>query len=153
MNRTFTVRKAESTDLARLVAFTLAEARDAEGIELSPETVRKGVQRGLENPKIAQYWIMEDHQGNPIGSVSVVKEWSDWRAGYYWWIQSMFILPEFRGQGLMETLLGEVRERARAEGALDMRLYVHQGNMRAIKAYQRVGFSVTPYQIMITDLS
>jgi GNAT superfamily N-acetyltransferase len=149
----FFVRIANIDDLDTLVSFTLAEAKEAEGIKKSSVIVRKGIKAALENPTIARYWVLENHERETIGSVSVVKEWSDWHAGYYWWIQSMFIRPEYRGQKLMRLLLDKVREAARKEEAIDIRLYVHKDNIRAIKAYSREGFSVSPYQIMRMDLT
>jgi GNAT superfamily N-acetyltransferase len=149
----FFVRIANIEDLDMLVSFTLAEAKEAEGIKKSSVIVRKGIKAALENPTIARYWVLENQKREIIGSVSVVKEWSDWHAGYYWWIQSMFIRPEYRGQKLMRLLLDKVREAARKEEAIEIRLYVHKDNIRAIKAYSREGFSVAPYQIMRMDLT
>ena len=142
------VREATLDDLDRLVAFILAEAEEAEGAAKTPDTVRRGIQLGLENSAVARYWVLENPAQGVIGSVSVVKEWSDWHAAYYWWIQSMFIAPEYRRRGLMSKLLDAVRSAARAENALDLRLYVHADNERAIRAYRRAGFIESPYQIM-----
>ncbi len=144
----FSVRTANINDLDRLVSFTIAEANEAEGLDKSADVVKEGIKVGLEDPTVARYWVLENDQSEVIGSVSVVKEWSDWHAGYYWWIQSMFIQPEYRGQGLMTLLLDAVKARAKIENALEIRLYVHKENVRAIKAYQRAGFSDLPYQIM-----
>lgn len=109
------VRRASISDLEKLVAFTLAEAADSEASVKDPVQVTKGVLAGLEHEETARYWVLEDEEGAVIGSTSVVKEWSDWSAGYYWLIQSMFLKPQYRGQGLMKLLLDEVRHTARAE--------------------------------------
>jgi GNAT superfamily N-acetyltransferase len=146
------VREANPDDLESLVSLTTAEAAEAEGRELSPEVLRVGIQAGLENPKVARYWILEHNQAGVVGSISIVKEWSDWRAGYYWWIQSLFIEPEFRGQGFLSHLLTAVKEKARLENAVELRLYVHQDNKRAIRAYHRAGFLETPYRVLTTFL-
>ena len=140
-------------DLGPLVKFITAEAGEAEGISKSPDTIRNGIKSGLENPDLARYWILESADGNIIGSVSVVKEWSDWNCAFYWWIQSMYILPSHRGQGLMEALLETVKYSARKENALELRLYVHAGNKRAKKAYQKAGFSDSDYKMMILQLN
>ena len=147
----FSVSPATFNDLATLTSFIIAEANEAEGSHKSLEIVEKGVRAGLENPAIARYWVLETNQVQTVGSLSVVKEWSDWHAGYYWWIQSMFIHPDYRSQGLMNLLLNAVREAARDEDALAIRLYVHKNNTRAIKAYRREGFADTPYQIMAME--
>lgn len=145
---TFQVREANATDLESLVSFVMAEAAETEGRELSPRVVRDGIRAGLENPDVARYWILEHDQAGVIGSISVVREWSDWHASFYWWIQSLFIKPEFRGQGFLRCLLAVVRERARLENVVELRLYVHQDNGRAISAYQKAGFLESPHKIM-----
>ena len=136
----FKVRNAKLDDLDNLVEFVIAEANEAEGIIKSSEIVLNGIKAGLVNPDIARYWIIENENGNPFGNVSVVKEWSDWNCAFYWWIQSMFLLPNYRGIGLMEALLKEVKLAVENENAIELRLYVHKDNDRAIKAYKKVGF-------------
>ena len=79
---------------------------------------------------------------------STIKEWSNFNGGYYWWIQSLFIQPEFRGAGLVQKLIDTVKEEAQREGGIDLRLYVHRINTRAIKAYRKLGFSESDYLIM-----
>ena len=148
----FKVRNAKMDDLGPLVKFITAEAGEAEGISKSPDTIRSGIKSGLENSDIARYWVLESADGDLIGSVSVVKEWSDWNCAFYWWIQSMYIRPNHRGQGLMEALLQTVKHSARKENALELRLYVHAGNKRAIRAYQKAGFSDSDYKMMMLQL-
>ncbi|MGD8456614.1 MAG: hypothetical protein PVF83_09540 [Anaerolineales bacterium] len=80
----FTVRTAHLNDLDTLVTFTLLEARHAEGKEIDPDKVRKGVEVALVDPSITRYWMLENQDGESIGSISVVNEWSNWYAGYYW---------------------------------------------------------------------
>ena len=149
---TFHIRRATSADLERLVSFAVAEAKEAEGIEKDSEQVRQGVTTALNDGSIARYWVIKKNNTGVIGSVSIVKEWSDWNSGYYWWIQNMYILPEFRGKGLMEQLIQALKETARNEGALELRLYVHKNNAQAISAYQKVGFFDADYRIMTMSL-
>lgn len=144
----WTVRTAQPDDLETLVAFTLAEAVDAENRSLDPDTARRGIAAGLTDPDIAMYWILEGEDGRAVGNISVVREWSNWRAGYYWWIQSVYIRPEDRGQGLMRHLVAAVVETATSQGALELRLYAYHDNAQAISAYEREGFAIIPYVIM-----
>jgi len=144
----YVVRRGKLIDLGQLVEFTLSEANEAEGINKNREKVRKGIRTALEDESVAVYWVIQDSHNELIGNVSVVKEWSNWNAGYYWWIQSMYIRPEHRGRGLMKKLLQTVRESARQGKALDLRLYVHKNNERAIKAYLKSGFVDSDYRIM-----
>ena len=148
----FSIRPACAEDLETLVAFTLAEAREAEGEDKSPQAVDVGVRTALLDASIARYWVAEDAAGAIVGSISVVREWSDWNGGFYWWIQSVYIQPGIRGQGLIAYLLDHVRAIAREGGALDLRLYVHRKNRRARSAYLREGFAIAPYEIMIAPL-
>lgn len=147
----YTVRPATVSDLEKLVQFTIAEAVDAEGSEIGAN-VREGVLSALEDNSFATYWVME-FDGGVVGNVSVVKEWSDWNAGYYWWIQSMFIEPEHRGKGLIKLLLETVQREAAKAQALELRLYVHKDNSSAISAYLKNGFGPSDYQIMTAKVA
>ena len=148
----YTVRMAQPGDLETLVSFTLAEAADAEGRRIDPNTARRGIAAALADPAVAMYWVLEDGSGRAAGNISVVREWSNWLAGYYWWIQSLYIQPEYRGRGLMRRLVAAVVEEARRQGALDLRLYAHRDNARALHAYLREGFGEMPYVIMAMAL-
>lgn len=148
----FLVRKANHSDLEKLVSFAIAEAGEAEKTARSAGLIREGVRVGLGDDSIAMYWVLEKEDSDVIGNVSVVKEWSNWNAGYYWWIQSMFLHPEYRGKGLMGKLIEAVREAAKHEGAVELRLYVHNKNERAIKAYRKAGFFNSDYRIMTMPL-
>jgi GNAT superfamily N-acetyltransferase len=143
------VRRADLGDLPRLIEFTLQEAREAEGASKAPDTLEKGIRVALEDEAIALYWVLVDDSAQLIGSVSVVREWSDWNAGFYWWIQSMYVAPDQRGNGCMRRLLGAVVEELERQQGLELRLYVHQDNKRARSAYEKSGFENSPYDIMV----
>jgi len=148
----YAVRRARDKDLDSLVSFTVAEAREAEGAELDPSIVRRGVEAGLSNRVIAMYWVVESDRGDVVARTSALREWSDWHARYYWWIQSMYVVPDHRGRGLVEMLIGTVLAEARNSGAADLRLYVHEQNSRAMRAYRLCGFGGLPYRIMSKHL-
>ena len=147
----YVIRRAHLADLGQLVKFTLSEAKKAEGISLNQEQARKGIRAALEDESVALYWVIQDSPKELIGNISIVKEWSNWKAGYYWWIQSLYIRPEHRGRGLMKRIIQTVREAAREARALDLRLYVHKNNQRAIGAYIKAGFIEADYRIMRMD--
>jgi GNAT superfamily N-acetyltransferase len=149
----YRLRSATSADIETIVAFTLEEAREAEGRELDPECARRGVRAGLEDPSLATYWVAESGDGRVVASTSVVREWSNFNGGYYWWVQSLFIEAEHRGSGLVDLLLDRVAEAAQAAGALDLRLYAIRSNRRALEAYRRCGFDEAPYIVMTRPLS
>ena len=148
----YVVRRADLGDLGQLVEFTISEAREAEGVSKEPEKAREGIRAALEDESFALYWVVQSEDNEILGNVSVIKEWSNWSAGYFWWIQSMFIKPEYRGRGLLEMLIQTVRESARQSNALELRLYVHKDNARAIKAYKKTGFVDSDYRIMRMDI-
>lgn len=145
---TYAIRAAVAEDLEILVGFTVQEAREAEQIDIDEAAVRRGVEGAFQNPPLATYWVAESSDGRVVASTSVVTEWSDFHGGHYWWIQSIFIVPEHRGGELVALLIDHVARTAEASGALDLRLYAHSSNERALRAYRRCGFTVAPYVIM-----
>ena len=142
------VRRADLKDLSCLVEFTAEEAREAEGSIKIPDTLEKGIRKALEDHSVALYWVLVDDQDKPVGSVSALKEWSDWNAGYYWWIQSMYLAPSQRGKGRMAVLLDAVKFEMEQQKGLELRLYVHEENRAAIKAYEKSEFVHSKYKIM-----
>ena len=148
----YAIRMAVSDDLDTLVAFTLKEAYEAEGVERGEAAVRRGVEGAFRDPPLSFYWLAESADGAIVASTSVVTEWSDFQGGHYWWIQSLFIVPEHRGHGLVEQLIEHLANAAAAAGAVDLRLYAHSSNERAIRVYRRCGFQVAPYTIMTRRL-
>jgi ribosomal protein S18 acetylase RimI-like enzyme len=143
------VRKASLQDLPRLVEFTTGEAREAEGSHKVFPNLEKGIRKALEDDSKAMYWILEDDSGMAQGSISALQEWSDWNAGFYWWIQSVYIVPAQRGKGCFELLLNAVVEEMQSRGGLELRLYVHKDNRRAIAAYEKSAFETLPYVCMV----
>jgi ribosomal protein S18 acetylase RimI-like enzyme len=152
MTTAYTIRPATAADIDVLVGFTLAEARDAERRSLDIDGARRGVQGAFDAPGRARYWVAETGAGRLVASTSIVTEWSNFRGGDYWWIQSLYVLPEHRGQGLVDQLLAHLSAQAVAAGALDLRLYGYNTNERALRAYQRCGFEVAPYIVMTKSL-
>lgn len=143
----YLIRDAVPSDADQIVAFTLAEAREAERYEASPSAVHSAVLAALRDASLARYWVV-DCSGEPVASTSVVTEWSNFRNGHYWWVQSFFIAAAHRGRGLVELMLNHVMAEAQAAGALELRLYAHTTNARAIRAYERCGFTAAPYVMM-----
>jgi len=143
------IRKATLEDLSTLVRFTAQEAEEAEGSIKNIKRLELGIRTALEDHSIAIYWVLADEADKPIGSISALREWSDWNAAYYWWIQSMYIIPEQRGKGYAPLLLGAVATEMEYQQGLELRLYVHERNTKAIKAYEKAGFAKSPYKIMV----
>jgi GNAT superfamily N-acetyltransferase len=146
------VRRARLSDLDSLVGFAFEEAREAEGAEKAPTTLRVGIEAALRDAELALYWVLVDERDEPVGNISALREWSNWNAGSYWWVQSLYISPAYRGAGYLSLLLDAVAAEARRQGGLDLRLYVHEENARARTAYRRAGFAEMHCRIMRREL-
>lgn len=152
MSAGYRIRPAGAEDVDVLVAFTLQEANDAEGLSLDAAAVRRGVARALEDPALARYWIAVDGDGQAVASASITAEWSNFYGAHYWWVQSLFVSAPHRGSGLVDQLLEHLARTAASAGALDLRLYAHDGNSRAHRVYHRCGFTRAPYVLMRRSL-
>ena len=146
------VRRADSGDLETLIQFNIELARETESRELDRALVRQGVERGLARPESCLYFVAE-RTGAIVGQLMLTFEWSDWRAGFFWWIQSVFVPKEARGHGIFRSLYDHVTALAREDsaGCCGLRLYVEQDNQRAMKVYGDVGMARTHYHIYEVD--
>ncbi|MCU7996385.1 GNAT family N-acetyltransferase, partial [Shewanella glacialipiscicola] len=133
------IRKAKAQDLTALVQFNQAMAEETEGLALDEATLTQGVGTLLESPQKGFYLVAEI-AGEIVGSLMVTFEWSDWRAKDYYWIQSVYIRPQNRRQGIYGKLYNEVKQLAETNGgAASFRLYVEQENLAAQQTYQALG--------------
>ncbi|MCC7014209.1 MAG: GNAT family N-acetyltransferase [Planctomycetes bacterium] len=142
---TCTVRSAVGSDLEFLIHSNAALARETESLELEPKRLALGVQLALGDPQRGQYLVAEE-QGLRVGCLLITREWSDWRAGWVWWIQSVFVVPAARGRGVYRALHAEVVARARESAdVVGLRLYVDRDNLRARAVYEREGLRASHY--------
>jgi len=147
------IRDASSADLSTLVHFNLAMARETEARELAQNTVNDGVRRLLEDPSRGRY-LVATVDDNIVGQLMLTREWSDWRNGDFWWIQSVYVAPAFRRRGVFSTLFEHVRDQARDDsGVCGLRLYVDHANTRAQEAYRNLGAATTDYVLMEWDFT
>ena len=141
------IRRALSQDVAELAEFNIRTARETEGIELIPEVATAGVRAMIDNPQRGFYLVVE-LDNNIQASLMVTTEWSDWRNGMFWWIQSVYVRSAYRRQGLYRELYERVKELAEQEPAVcGFRLYVERDNLTAQKTYQSLGMSETDYRL------
>ena len=139
------VRPAVAADASRIVEFNLGLARETEDKTLSPTVLLHGVQRALADPARGRYYVAEV-DGKVAGCLLLTTEWSDWRDGWFWWIQSVFVDPGQRGKGVYSALHERVRAEALAAGdVVGLRLYVEKGNVRAQRTYHKLGMGETAY--------
>ncbi len=142
------IRAAERRDVAALVAYNLALAWETEQKRLDPATVKAGVEALLSDPQRGFYTVAEV-EGQVVGQVLITFEWSDWRNGWFWWLQSVYVLPAFRRRGVFRALVEHLEERARREGqVVGLRLYVERENRAAQAVYAALGLQPTTYGVL-----
>ena len=141
------VRMASAADAEAFVRFNCAMALETENKTLDERIVGPGVRAVFENPTRG-FYVVAESAGRIAAALMVTFEWSDWRNGTFWWIQSVYVKPEFRGAGAFKALYEAAAEQARcAEGVCGFRLYVERENVRAQKAYAGLGLEETPYRM------
>lgn len=141
-----TIRPAIASDVPQLVAWNAEMAQETEGKALDRAVLARGVAAVLDDPRRGFYLIAEE-AGTPQGGLLVTREWSDWRNGDFWWLQSVYVQPEARGRGVFGALFAAVEARARAAGAVGLRLYVERDNARAQRVYAARGMRPTAYHL------
>ena len=142
------VRLARAGDVDALVGFNLRMARETEGRMLSRETLEQGVGALLGREELGFYVVAEDSEAGVVAGLMVTFEWSDWRNGVFWWIQSVYVEPAFRRRGLYRALYEFVRNLAEERGGVcGFRLYVEKDNAVAREVYATLGMEETPYRM------
>jgi GNAT superfamily N-acetyltransferase len=135
-----------------VVEFNVAMAWETEGKALDPHRVRRGVAAVLEEPGSRGDYYLAELAGRPVGQLLITTEWSDWRNGYFWWIQSVYVHPEHRRRGVYRTLHRHVLSEARRRGDVcGLRLYVDRDNRRAQGVYASLDMRRARYDLWETD--
>ncbi len=150
---TVIVRPATPTDTPIIAEFNCRLAEESEGKRLDRDTVTAGVTALLESAENGRYFVAEIDD-KVIGQLLITYEWSDWRNGLFWWIQSVYVASENRRFGVFSSLYTTVSELARANSDVcGLRLYVDKANERARSTYASLGMSHTRYEIMELDFT
>ena len=140
-----TVRMATAEDGEAFVGFNRAMAMETESKRLDEKIVGAGVNAVFADPSRG-FYVLAESAGQIVAALMVTFEWSDWRNANFWWIQSVYVRPEFRRRGIYRRLYDFVRERALAEGGVcGFRLYVEKGNQGAQRAYESLGMRAAEY--------
>lgn len=145
-----TIREATVADRDRIVLFNQAMAKETEGRMLDRDVLTDGVEAMLEDPRRGRYYVAEDG-GEIVGQLAITTEWSDWRNGAIWWIQSVYVAKSHRRRGIYRRLHDHVRETARTAGVIGLRLYVERDNAAAQAVYGSLGMHRSHY-VMYEDL-
>lgn len=147
------VRRGSPADHATVVDFNRALARETEGRDLDPARVSPGVAAALSDPGKGLYWLA-DAAGAVVGQLMVTLEWSDWRNGWFWWLQSVYVAPAWRGRGVFRSLATAVEKEARSQSDVcGLRLYMEPHNHRARVAYTRLGWQPAGYELLEIDFT
>ncbi len=142
-----TIRDALPGDFDAIVAFNLALAAETEGKALDPAVVRRGVAAALADPDRLRYWVAEEN-GRISGQAAITREWTDWRNGWIWWFQSVYVRPDSRRRGVFRALHAHIRAQAlNGRDVLGLRLYVEQENARAHATYRGLGMTPGGYLV------
>ena len=141
------IRQAAPSDAPVIAAFNMQLAQESEGLSLDAARVGAGVTALLKDPAKGVYYVAEA-EGALVGQLMITYEWSDWRNGNIWWIQSVYVKPEYRRAGVFRALFNHLRTLAQTRpDVCSLRLYVHADNAPARRSYERLGMSRTKYEV------
>ena len=138
-------------DIEAITGFQIAMALESEGTVLDSERVHNGVTAVMEDESKGTY-IVARIEGRPVASLMITREWSDWNNRWYWWIQSVYVMPEYRGKGIFKAMYTKVIEIAKEQNIAQVRLYVDRYNTNAQKVYQKLGMEECHYLMYETTI-
>jgi len=148
-----TIRRGEPRDADTIAAFNRRMAWETEHKHLDPEVLARGVGRVFTDPAKGFYLVAEAG-GEVVGQLMVTFEWSDWRDGWFWWVQSVYVREDHRRLGVCKALYADVMARARSAGDVaGVRLYVERDNARAQATYRNLGMGDAGYLVCEVTLN
>ena len=138
------IREAGIDDIPILTQNNLALAKETEGLQLDNDVLRQGIEQALTRKEC--HYFVATIEGEVAGQTMITYEWSDWRNGIIWWMQSVYVLPDFRKQGVFRELFSHIEIRARGHKEVKaLRLYVMQNNNAGKRTYQSMGMNNSGY--------
>jgi len=145
------IRRAVPADANIIAEFNAAIAKETEHLDLDRKRLLRGVKALLKDSSKG-YYILGEIDGRIAGQLMITYEWSDWRAAMFWWVQSVYVVPEFRGAGVFSQLFHHVEKGAQKKRSVcGIRLYVEHGNARATQAYEHLGMKQANYAMYEID--
>jgi GNAT superfamily N-acetyltransferase len=143
------IRDARCADAPVIVEFNRCLALETEGKVLDEAVLLSGVSRALAEPNRLRYWVAElGGLGTVVGQAAISFEWSDWRDGWVWWLQSVYVAQPYRGFGVFRSLYRHIEQEARGNpDVIGLRLYVEDSNEPAQRTYQALGMKPGGYSI------
>jgi GNAT superfamily N-acetyltransferase len=140
------IRPAIQEDVSLMARWAEAMALESEDKQLDADTVTRGIQLAFDDPLRGRYFIAEIG-GEPAGTLMLTTEWSDWRCGWWWWIQSVYVDTRFRRRGVYRALHAYVLALAQADPEVrGLRLYVEKENVNARRTYEFLGMHDSGYR-------
>ncbi len=152
MNNNILVRFANAEDAKNLIEFNQAMALETEGRKLVAEKITSGVNAVFADDRKGFYVVAETENGEIAGGLMITFEWSDWRSAWFWWIQSVYVLPKFRGKSVYSKLYDFVKTEAAKQNVCGIRLYVEHDNINAQNVYKHHGMSESHYLMFEVSL-
>ena len=147
MTETISIRDAKRDDIAFLRDCNLAMAWESEQKRLDGDVLTRGIVAVFDHPERG-FYVVAERDGAAVGSLLITHEWSDWRNGGWWWIQSVYVMPDARRVGVFRAMYREIDTRARKTAAvIGLRLYVEKENVRAQQTYAALGMEPAYYSL------
>ena len=138
-------------DIDSITQFQVDMALESEGAVLDSDKVLRGVTAAMNDSEKGTYLVARN-EGETVASLMITREWSDWNAEWYWWVQSVYVKPAHRGRGMFRAMYSKVKDMATQKGVSQVRLYVDKTNLSARKVYERVGMQECHY-LMYEDVA
>ena len=139
------------SDIAAIAQFQVDMALESEGAMLDHDKVLRGVTAAMNDSAKGSYLVARKGS-EVVASLMITREWSDWNAEWYWWVQSVYVKPAHRGRGLFRAMYSKVKELAAQDGVSQVRLYVERTNLLARQVYEKVGMQECHY-LMYEDVA
>lgn len=143
------IRQAEQADLTVIAEYNRRLALETESKRLDPEVLASGVASALADPDRLRYYLAELGEASEIvAQAAISREWSDWRNGWVWWLQSVYVAERHRGRGVFKALFRHIRSLACSEpDVIGLRLYVENSNQPALQTYRALGLQPAEYSL------
>ena len=139
-----TITRGKASDIDAIVRFQADMAMESEGTMLDMDRLTLGVSSAINDEQKGIYLVARAND-TPIGSLMLTREWSDWNNQWYWWIQSVYVMPEYRKKGVYKAMYATLKDMAQENGVSQIRLYADRTNLSAQQVYQRLGMTESHY--------
>ena len=139
-----TITRGKASDIDAIVRFQADMAMESEGTMLDMDRLTFGVSSAINDEQKGIYLVARAND-TPIGSLMLTREWSDWNNQWYWWIQSVYVIPEYRKKGVYKAMYATLKDMAQENGVSQIRLYADRTNLSAQQVYQRLGMRESHY--------